>query len=797
MADPIAALDPFNPSAPPMDPNAIPGLVPQVSPVVQPGLGVPTAALDAGIASPVPWGPDNPPPWLAQPQNANGQTALPDVSDNIGVAPDGSGGPGQLDPNPVAQPPGWLDAMGNAIGDAGRAVGQGIIGLPETLGNLSDNLKSQAAGESYGILNPLTTRIESHEESFSGHPLDNPNSQEAQDYLAKLSLTDPIAYAGIRQNQETAKALQISAMQLDDAQKNADAIARDQAIKAAAVAKANASLDQLNAQAAAVKDVDPNRWWNTRSAGQKFASLIGAIAGGVAQGQTPGSRNMFLDDMQKSIDQDIDAQKFNITNARDKIATQRGIVAEIYRNTGDLYQAGEAARIASWQQAISTLQSRAQMVDPKGTAAVAYADAIQAATGKLIANQNAYHQQDIENNIKALTAGTTVRKVESDIAHQKVQENQDAQRIGLDAARVGLEKRQQDLTALNEEANRQAAADRAKEALEAKKGEGLLTIGGDVSTNPDGSVKFNKLVQDTGDAWQVPKDEAPKVSAILSAADSYNRVVNDVIRLSDEWGHVSNIKKGAVWQQIKSKVADLKILGHKAAGIEGFKGGVVEIVDQMNTAGMDPNSFFHDVTPALRNGRDDLNANVTDVLRRIPGDGYTGAAYNPIDTSRPNIPQETVDESRLKSTLGEQDRDVGITDKLQAAASLVTPGLPVDPEVASDMTAAMVGGVNRQSTDALAAWSKDIGGKDLKLRDSAAKNLYQTMIHGGSPGVRSAAHQAIVDSGFTILPDKSGVGKIVKLPGDDTEGARENSSRATAQDENAPIPAPEPKKKGK
>ena len=143
--------------------------------------GIPAAALSA---APVPPGPPldasgNPPPL-----GANGQPALPDVGDQLGMAPDGSGPRYPASARATLLGLNVLSRSSTAIAD--RRVVKNLPGAAsDTLNDLAtqlgvSDLAGQRAGTAYGVLNPITGHIESHEDSFSGHPLDNPNSKEAQ-----------------------------------------------------------------------------------------------------------------------------------------------------------------------------------------------------------------------------------------------------------------------------------------------------------------------------------------------------------------------------------------------------------------------------------------------------------------------------------------------------------------------------------------------------------------------------------------------------------------------------------------
>lgn len=77
------------------------------------------------------------------------------------------------------------------------------------------------------------------------------------------------------------------------------------------LAKKNlADIDKTQKELAS-GNIDPHHWWNTRNTGQKIATTIGMILGGIGQA-FGGGPNATLQMVNKAIDQDIDAQKANL-----------------------------------------------------------------------------------------------------------------------------------------------------------------------------------------------------------------------------------------------------------------------------------------------------------------------------------------------------------------------------------------------------------------------------------------------------------------------------------------------------
>lgn len=334
------------------DPTALQGLFPNVGPTpmqpdqgvsvdsgapmqpMQPGLGIPMSMFDQVMSAQQqqPVVPDaisggQPPPMFAE---------QPSPQDAQAIAPNPAQPPIDertlLDPFASHAPPGPLDPYGDVVG-----------------------------------MNPLT----------------NPNlsAQDAAAGLVNLQRTNPQAAAEATaiwaQQRDEDFAYEAQRAAIRDEKRIKDQLHDRQAAHDAANAKS--AVIERDAIALASKKIDPERWATSRTAGQKIWNVIGALAGGAFAG-TAGrgdGRNMFIEDMQKSIDVDIDAQKQDIQNGWQGIQARRGIVAEVYARTGDLHQAAETARLALRLSSRDQLLAEQQLYDPRGTTALRIAGSIQ------------------------------------------------------------------------------------------------------------------------------------------------------------------------------------------------------------------------------------------------------------------------------------------------------------------------------------------------------------------------------------------------------------------------------------
>lgn len=82
--------------------------------------------------------------------------------------------------------------------------------------------------------------------------------------------------------------------------------------------------------AAAAEQIDPDRWWNSKSTGGKILAGIGMVLGGAGGGLQGTGRNPALEVMNKAIDDDMAAQRHHIDNSWKAIATEHGLNTDAF-----------------------------------------------------------------------------------------------------------------------------------------------------------------------------------------------------------------------------------------------------------------------------------------------------------------------------------------------------------------------------------------------------------------------------------------------------------------------------------
>lgn len=121
---------------------------------------------------------------------------------------------------------------------------------------------------------------------------------------------------------------------------------QQQAITRPALDNLAATQAELKAKLDAVKDVDPDHYWNSKSTGEKILQGIGVALGGFAAGMPHsglGGRNYALEIMNKGIDNDIAAQQANIKRQWDQVSKGQELAKDTFaRSTFETDQLDKA-----------------------------------------------------------------------------------------------------------------------------------------------------------------------------------------------------------------------------------------------------------------------------------------------------------------------------------------------------------------------------------------------------------------------------------------------------------------------
>lgn len=132
-------------------------------------------------------------------------------------------------------------------------------------------------------------------------------------------------------------------------------------------------------QALSKMSVDPDRFWASRSTGQKVAGVVSLFLGGFLQGMR-GGPNAGLDMLNQYIDRDIEAQKFAYGAARDTAQQQQtafGMAMQKYQNVDAAKAAARAAALDSVQAQLGQQAALWKSTDAANRAQMAMAELAQ------------------------------------------------------------------------------------------------------------------------------------------------------------------------------------------------------------------------------------------------------------------------------------------------------------------------------------------------------------------------------------------------------------------------------------
>jgi hypothetical protein len=142
-------------------------------------------------------------------------------------------------------------------------------------------------------------------------------------------------------------------------------------VQAEIAARRGEALGQIGREARALQqkvasaEIDPDRWWNSKSASDKALVGIAVALDGVARGLTNrvGQPNAILQEVYRQQDRDIDAQLKNIDKQRGDLNDLQRIYVQTKEQFGDEAVAADAARLAGLAGFKAQIQAEAARAD--------------------------------------------------------------------------------------------------------------------------------------------------------------------------------------------------------------------------------------------------------------------------------------------------------------------------------------------------------------------------------------------------------------------------------------------------
>lgn len=440
---------------------------------------------------------------------------------------------------------------------------------------------------------------------------------------------------------------------------------RNAEIYEAEIAKAQARTEDIlrRSEELGRRELDSDRWKNSQSTGSKIANAFAIIAGGQL-GLASGKGNDAIGFYQGLIDQDIEEQKFNIEKGMQDLNRDRGIVADLYAQTGDLYQATETARLASYEAAIGKIDGQLAKLDPEGTQAMQmemYKRQLQAAKqarmAKVQEQQRKSALEAAKFQLEVEDKASQIRKREMEM--QKLQaETRKLNRRGtgrggpkitalpykdqLEYSKNGFMPYLKDgllVPAPGEDARRareaylngsgsqdplaqaqqtKAEADARKAVAEADQAERRDTI-----YSPD---KRQALTQKDGSTFKPPTtEEAQELRRVLKSVEDLRHAADLIKIMRRKYGGASEARGSAEYQELKSIVTDIDLEAGVRYNLGALSKDDLENIKNLR-GGKDIASFVYDPTFGI----EAMAKRATDKANSHLGTmGYNGKRWTP------------------------------------------------------------------------------------------------------------------------------------------------------------------------
>lgn len=134
--------------------------------------------------------------------------------------------------------------------------------------------------------------------------------------------------------------------EVDDFEKKrqADEIQRQQEL-----ASKEQERDKAAAEAASLK-IDNNRFWGSKSSGEKIGSIAGILLAGIGGGMQGNGKNLAIDALNREIDNDINAQKMDIEQQRFKVGEIGNTLTQMRQRFGDARAADAATKLSMYER---------------------------------------------------------------------------------------------------------------------------------------------------------------------------------------------------------------------------------------------------------------------------------------------------------------------------------------------------------------------------------------------------------------------------------------------------------------
>lgn len=537
------------------------------------------------------------------------------------------------------------------------------------LGDIANPLRIEGTPSQEGL---RTIQDQTAAPASRQRALDEMTPEDEAKAVSSMTPDEFVQYQAAREGRQLAmQAQRQHELAVQDAQRAADNLKAQQD----SVAAADAQTKQLAADAArlAATKVNPKQRMQQRSIGGTIADFLALTVGG-AFSQYTGGKNLALESLDKSIDDNIAAQKDDIANGWKGIETRKGEIAAEYQRHGDLYRAQETYRVAAYQSAINGLQAEMQQYDPQGATAIRMRNSLdelharQAAA--LSAAQNTFVEQNIKLRKAALEERTQAEAARHNRADESIQWAKEA-REGKAAKTDQQVWSPQQLGVLNPGlptppvpmsqkdygtwlGTQKQGAEALKAQRENSPEERARQFGvGDIVTEDNKAVLF----RDTA--------SAEKVGASKASVDTATQLIDSIVAARRRYGWTSDLVKSDEWRKMQADYGALVLQKKNTDQLGVLSESDMDLIGK--SLGTKDPTEVRDPTAGLKQARATMVNSLNATIRAQAAPGQKPKRWEPPKTA--DLPDaQPLIQGRTNSELGE-DAQLGPAGQLFSFSS--------------------------------------------------------------------------------------------------------------------------------
>lgn len=512
----------------------------------------------------------------------------------------------------------------------------------------------------------------------------------------------------------------------------------------------------IEAKAEAAREIDINRGWNDASTGTKIAGIFSALAGGLVAHKY-GGRNSGLEMIDKLIDRDIDAQKFNKLQRTNDLTRRGASARDRLQMAGDDFREETRLRLTAYDRVLGQIASDAQNFDPRGTQAIRYGQAYQDLAAKR-AQMAADAQKRIADQYKEQLdfAGKELdlQKKQADLAK--------AQRAAMGGGPGTGAKLSPDQWAAQ-----YGEAGRPPRPMDDKEFKQWLANRGKLASATSAEAEAEKKRRENSDEWIAGElgagdltnedgspvlfrtsESAARIAKKRGAVENAVRLIDQLSAARAKYGWSSDLFKSDEWQGAQADMGALIIESKNDAELGALSGPDMGLIEKM-LGTTDPTSVI-DPTPGLKRYRQNSINSLNGVIRAEARPGSTPKRY---DIKAPNYE---------KPTESEEDRVLARAqaETVGSFTTFVGDQKNVDPSKRKklsrgeeDAAYKASGGIPPTLRAQIDRWESDARSGDEAASSKARAYLLKLTETGGSPEVRAAAETALTAANMADAED--------------------------------------------